>query len=209
MNNVIRHLRALVIGTTLLVTWEAYGQPADLVLQDTTITTVAMFTATNSITAGPNFTIAGSGDVTFVTAGTIYLRPGIVIVQGGSFRAIGDSTLLDVRLPESGIPVEFALRQNYPNPFNPTTTIRFSIPKSVFVSLKVYTLLGQEVATVVNESLPAGPLRTGIRGRQTGQRCVSVPAGCRAVFGDEADAAAEVDDSSYTLSHELILHKYH
>lgn len=157
MNNVIRHLQALVIGTTLLVTWQAYGQPANLVLQDTTIATTATFTATNSITAGPNFTIAGSGDVTFVTAGTIYFRPGIVIVQGGSFRAIGDSTIVDVTMPDGPtIPVEFALEQNYPNPFNPTTTISFDLPHQSHAVLIIYNVLGQQVATVVNESLPPG-----------------------------------------------------
>jgi hypothetical protein len=57
-------------------------------------------------------------------------------------------------------PAEFALHQNYPNPFNPTTTIRFQIPSSKlgfgiwnleFVSMKVFDVLGREVATLVNE----------------------------------------------------------
>ncbi len=48
-------------------------------------------------------------------------------------------------------PKGFALEQNYPNPFNPSTTIRFSVPQTEQVSLKVYNSLGQEVQTLVNE----------------------------------------------------------
>ena len=56
----------------------------------------------------------------------------------------------------SGIPTEFALDQNYPNPFNPATTIHFAVPKGGPVSLKVYDLLGREVATLVSQELGAG-----------------------------------------------------
>lgn len=50
----------------------------------------------------------------------------------------------------------FALSQNYPNPFNPSTTIAFSIPQDGIVSLKVYSTLGEEVATLIHQPLTAG-----------------------------------------------------
>jgi hypothetical protein len=53
-------------------------------------------------------------------------------------------------------PGEYLLSQNYPNPFNPTTKIKYQIPNSGFVTLKVYDLLGREVATLVNEEKPVG-----------------------------------------------------
>jgi len=57
---------------------------------------------------------------------------------------------------EVSVPTVFALEQNYPNPFNPSTTINFSLPVDSKVSLKVFDVLGQEVANLVNGNLVAG-----------------------------------------------------
>ncbi|MDP4196110.1 MAG: T9SS type A sorting domain-containing protein, partial [Bacteroidota bacterium] len=57
---------------------------------------------------------------------------------------------------DNSVPTDYALLQNHPNPFNPTTMIRFRIPVSAFVVLKVYDLMGKEVCTLVNEEKSAG-----------------------------------------------------
>ncbi len=55
------------------------------------------------------------------------------------------------------IPITFDLKQNYPNPFNPSTTIRYELKKRERVTLKIYNLMGQEVATLVEDEKSAGP----------------------------------------------------
>jgi len=63
--------------------------------------------------------------------------------------------LTDVK-DETLLPTEFALLQNYPNPFNPSTNIQYAIANRQFVQLKVYDVLGNEIATLVNEEKSAG-----------------------------------------------------
>jgi hypothetical protein len=60
------------------------------------------------------------------------------------------------RIPLASAPASYSLDQNYPNPFNPSTTIKFQLPKSAHVTLKIYNLLGEEVSSLVDEVKPAG-----------------------------------------------------
>ena len=57
---------------------------------------------------------------------------------------------------DNNLTLSFYLMQNYPNPFNPATTVRYQIPKTAFISIKIYDILGREIATLVNEEKPAG-----------------------------------------------------
>jgi sugar lactone lactonase YvrE len=66
------------------------------------------------------------------------------------------ATITAVKEKASPSPVTFELSQNYPNPFNPSTTIEFKIAASGHSSLKVFDILGKEVASLVNENLSAG-----------------------------------------------------
>ena len=75
----------------------------------------------------------------------------------------GDTTIVAVEDEETPIASTFKLEQNYPNPFNPSTKIKFTIHQTlrqaqsvIQVTLKVYDILGNEIATLVNEELPAG-----------------------------------------------------
>ncbi len=82
----------------------------------------------------------------------------------------GDTTLTDIDADKNSIPTEFKLEQNYPNPFNPVTTIKYTIPivtlsgalptgrqvEGSRVQLKVYDVLGNEIATLVNEQKNTG-----------------------------------------------------
>jgi hypothetical protein len=71
----------------------------------------------------------------------------LVANRGANITGINSNTL---------VPKQFNLEQNYPNPFNPSTQIAFTISKAGIYTLKVYNVLGQEVATLVNRNFSPG-----------------------------------------------------
>jgi aminopeptidase N len=81
---------------------------------------------------------------------TVYFDPGGWILKQVSSVFLSDAG------PDNGLPHSFVLYQNYPNPFNPVTVIRYYLPATGIVGLKIYDLLGQEVAALINEEESAG-----------------------------------------------------
>jgi hypothetical protein len=73
-----------------------------------------------------------------------------------------NSSIVDVVV--NLVPNYFALYQNYPNPFNPTTTIRYQLPKESNVTIKIYDILGTEVATLLNEKKDSGTYEVELNG---------------------------------------------
>jgi hypothetical protein len=152
------------------------------------------------IMSGQRFNIDGSVDDTFGDVGAFFIdlnaqdysrSNSAVIAQDGSIFVAGE-TLTDKRITifsilkinNSSAPLtdvqsdnlvakDFSLSQNYPNPFNPSTTIKFSIPQSAFVSLKVFDVLGKEVAILVNDYLSAGTYSTLFEASSAGKNLSS------------------------------------
>jgi hypothetical protein len=85
-------------------------------------------------------------DVLIYSAGNPYWSDQIVV----------DVLALDIGEQEKTVPIQFSLSQNYPNPFNPSTKINYELPITNDVNLSIYNLLGQKVATLVNEQKQAG-----------------------------------------------------
>jgi len=100
--------------------------------------------------------------------GTYYLKIYAYSGFGGysikaSSTRIGDITV-GVEEEKNLLPVEFTLYQNYPNPFNPETTIKFDIPETDFVTLKIYDVLGNEIKTLVYENKSPGSYNVKFNG---------------------------------------------
>jgi hypothetical protein len=113
--------------------------------------------AGGNVVAFNNKTSSNPFILTAPSAGTYTVNAGFKnpSLRWGTTSAVINVTGIDEELvglrPES-----FALFSNYPNPFNPTTKIRYAISQTAFTSLEIYSILGEEVATLINEEKTPG-----------------------------------------------------
>ena len=113
-----------------------------------------------TIDGGTTWIIKGTGLTSAYLRGVHFTSStnGYVVGNGKTLLKYGAITSVD---NEEELPTEFSLSQNYPNPFNPSTKISYEIPgqarnDNILVTLKVYDVLGNEIATLINEEKPSG-----------------------------------------------------
>jgi len=110
-------------------------------------------TTTSALTIGRDLTIDNNYDFDGILDDIRIYNYMLPVSQISAFYDV--STGVGKR-PGATLPAQFDLAQNFPNPFNPSTTIRFALPSAGFVTLKVFDVLGREVATLVRDRVSAG-----------------------------------------------------
>ena len=119
--------------------------------------------------------------MTYFETDTIDLLRGYLFYSFGDFKiaprdlsdVIGHRHVVSVRDEGGSIPVAFELGNNFPNPFNPETELNYSLPANGYVRLVVYNLLGQKVASIVDEYQEAGKYKAKWNGRDNFGRLLS------------------------------------
>jgi len=109
-----------------------------------------LFTSVNGSEGYSIIQTTDNGFAVTGTAGSSVTGPDVWVIR------LLEEGVTSINEYSSQIPGEFYLEQNYPNPFNPTTKLSFVISHQSFVTLNVYDLLGNKIATLINEDIPAG-----------------------------------------------------
>ncbi len=151
------------ISTDAGATWNKItsSTPTKSIIYSCAVSGTSIFAGSNlgvivSNNSGMDWLDANNG-LTNLNVRSLFIKDGNLYAGTGNGvwkRSLSEITDVDNSYVQ--VPLHFTLNQNYPNPFNPTTTIRYSVPKSQFVTLKVFDVLGREIRTLVNENKNVG-----------------------------------------------------
>jgi hypothetical protein len=163
----------LVEFDTVTVTdiWPSYSYPSEYAVSDGSGSTIIRRDGKNTYSNVPGDTIY-PGTAIIKVGDKFSKLTGIVHYSFNRYKIVprtnsdfGNYIPLSVNDRIDGpIPTQYQLSNNYPNPFNPTTVIEYALPKEDKVSLKIYNVIGQEVATLKNEIQKAGTYRVSFDG---------------------------------------------
>jgi len=133
------------------------------------IYTIQLSTETGSfhLIADSTYTIEGGSEVDIaieyapkqagIHTGALYIESNDEENSKVTLELLGVATSSQTAIDDlTGLPTEFILHQNYPNPFNPSTTVKYDLPKESQVTLTIYNITGQKIATLVNDVQSAG-----------------------------------------------------
>ena len=161
LQTLLQIIMIFIMNQTSIIVWSELASANYLTLADWQATGKDL----NSISEMPNFVAPdlhiGDNSLTLLDGGATPIA-GIDTDFDGETRnatvpdiGADEFTIVGVE-DETTLPTEFALEQNYPNPFNPSTTFRYSIPTQSKVVIKVFDILGNEIATLMDEEKSAG-----------------------------------------------------
>jgi len=123
---------------------------------------IELMSSKDTIVSVSNLPVTGSWNTWQSVSAVVQLSEGPQVIrmfasQGGFLlNWMRFSSITGVRDNDSRVVKEFQLLQNYPNPFNPSTAIKYQVPKTGLVTLRIFDILGREVASLVNEEKPSG-----------------------------------------------------
>ncbi len=155
MKTAYRHLATLVLITSASIT----QSDAQMVVSR------SVFGSGAAVVVGDRYRLVGGLGEPVVgrsTGANLFLSSGFLTFVESPV-ATGTDDAVDPELP-----TEFGLDQNYPNPFNPTTLIPFQVAEPTHVVLKVYDLLGREVATLIDDQVKPGRYQASFGGDRFG-----------------------------------------